>query len=69
MNGIPIKDAIVARVEEKLGYPGDCEACKLRPSVGIGKAADRAALIEKINNAEKFSQRIIVEHMIENRER
>ena len=59
------KDAIVARVEEKLGYPVIVKPAT-RPSVGIEKAADRAALIEKINNAEKFSQRIIVEHMIEN---
>ncbi len=60
------KDAIVARVEEKLGYPVIVKPANLGSSVGIGKAADRAALIEKINNAEKFSQRIIVEHMIEN---
>ena len=59
------KDAIVARVEEKLGYPVIVKPANLGSSVGIGKAADRVALIEKINNAEKFSQRIIVEHMID----
>ena len=37
----------------------------LGSSVGIGKASDRASLMAKIDNAEKFSQRIIVEHMIE----
>lgn len=59
------KDAIVDRIEKKLGYPVIVKPANLGSSVGIGTASDRAALIEKINNAEKFSQRIIVEHMIE----
>lgn len=59
------RDEIVAKVEEKLGYPVIVKPANLGSSVGIGKAANRAELIEKINNAEKFSQRIIVEHMIE----
>ncbi len=59
------KDAIIARVEEKLGYPVIVKPANLGSSVGIGTAANRNELIEKINNAEKFSQRIIVEHMIE----
>lgn len=59
------RDEIVAKVEDKLGYPVIVKPANLGSSVGIGKAANRAELIEKINNAEKFSQRIIVEHMIE----
>jgi len=59
------KDAIINQVEEKLGYPVIVKPANLGSSVGIGKAANRAELIEKIDNAEKFSQRIIVEHMIE----
>ncbi len=59
------KEAIIARVEEKLGYPVIVKPANLGSSVGIGTAANRNELIEKINNAEKFSQRIIVEHMIE----
>ena len=59
------RDEIVAKVEDKLGYPVVVKPANLGSSVGIGKAANRAELIEKINNAEKFSQRIIVEHMIE----
>jgi D-alanine-D-alanine ligase len=60
------KDALVEKIEKKLGYPVIVKPANLGSSVGIGTAADRKALIEKINNAEKFSQRIIVEHMIEN---
>lgn len=59
------KDRIISEVEVKLGYPVIVKPANLGSSVGIGKASDRAGLIEKINNAEKFSQRIIVEHMIE----
>lgn len=59
------KNAVVARVEEKLSYPVIVKPANLGSSVGIGKAANRQELIEKIDNAEKFSQRIIVEHMIE----
>ena len=58
------RDAIVARVEEKLTYPVIVKPANLGSSVGIGKAANREELIEKIDNAEKFSQRLIVEHMI-----
>lgn len=60
------RDAIVDKIEGKLGYPVIVKPANLGSSVGIGKAADRQSLIEKVDNAEKFSQRIIVEHMIEN---
>lgn len=59
------KEGIVARIEEKLSYPVIVKPANLGSSVGIGKAANREELIEKIDNAEKYSQRIIVEHMIE----
>lgn len=58
-------DAIVGKIEKELGYPVIVKPANLGSSVGIGTAADRSELIERINNAEKFSQRIIVEHMIE----
>ncbi|MDE5551607.1 MAG: D-alanine--D-alanine ligase [Muribaculaceae bacterium] len=59
------RDNIITKVEEELGYPVIVKPANLGSSVGIGKASDRASLIEKIDNAEKFSQRIIVEHCIE----
>lgn len=59
------RDAVVKRVEEKLGYPVIVKPANLGSSVGIGKASTREELIEKINNAERFSHRIIVEHMVE----
>lgn len=59
------RDSIINRVESKLSYPVIVKPANLGSSVGIGKASNREELIEKIDNAEKFSQRIIVEHMIE----
>lgn len=59
------KDTLINEVESKLGYPVIVKPANLGSSVGIGKASNREELIAKIDNAEKFSQRIIVEHMIE----
>lgn len=59
------RDAIIEKIESKLGYPVIVKPANLGSSVGIGKATDRHSLIEKVDNAERFSQRIIVEHMIE----
>lgn len=60
------RDTIIERVERLLGYPVIVKPANLGSSVGIGKASDRESLINKLNEAERFSQRLIVEHMIEN---
>lgn len=59
------RDALIAKVEEKLGYPVIVKPANLGSSVGIGRAANREQLIEKIGDAERYSTRIIVEHMVE----
>lgn len=59
------RQSIIDRVEGSLSYPVIVKPANLGSSVGIGKAADRDELIEKIDNATRFSERIIVEHMIE----
>ena len=59
------KESIIARIESELGYPVIVKPANLGSSVGIGAASDRDTLIEKIDNAERFSQRIIVEHKVE----
>lgn len=59
------KDTLISKIESTLGYPVIVKPANLGSSVGIGKASNKEELIEKIDNAEKFSQRIIVEHMIE----
>lgn len=58
------RDGIIARVEKELGYPVIVKPADLGSSIGIGAAHDRAQLIEKVDNAARFSRRLIVEHMV-----
>lgn len=60
------KEALIAKIEKELGYPVIVKPANLGSSVGIGRAKDRTQLIDRINDAERYSTRIIVEHMIEN---
>lgn len=60
------RDAVINRIEGTIGYPVIVKPANLGSSVGIGRAADRETLIERIDDAEKYSNRIIVEHMVEN---
>lgn len=59
------RDAILDKVEKKLGYPVIVKPANLGSSVGISKAKDHASLTMAIENATKFAERIIVEHMVE----
>lgn len=79
-NGIPVvdyvwftdkqwhtqKDELIRKIEEKLGYPVIVKPANLGSSVGIGRARDREQLIEKLDEAQRYSARIIVEHMVDN---
>lgn len=60
------RDELIKKVEDKLGYPVIVKPANLGSSVGIGRARNREELIEKVEDAEKYSARIIVEHMVEN---
>lgn len=59
------RDKIVEQIEIRLGYPVIVKPANLGSSVGIGRAATREQLIEKVDEAEKYSTRLIVEHMVE----
>lgn len=59
------RDALIEKIEGKLGYPVIVKPANLGSSVGIGRAVNREQLIEKIDGAEIYSTRIIVEHMVE----
>lgn len=59
------RDALIQKVEKQLGYPVIVKPANLGSSVGIGKAANRDELIAAVDKAERYTQRIIVEHMIE----
>lgn len=60
------RDELIDDIEKKLGYPVIVKPANLGSSVGIGRAHDRDDLIDKINTAEQYSSRIIVEHMVDN---
>lgn len=60
------RDELIGKIEKEIGYPVIVKPANLGSSVGIGRAANREELIEKINDAEIYSTRIIVEDMIEN---
>lgn len=59
------RDELVARIEEKIGYPVIVKPANLGSSVGIGRADNREALIQKVEDAERYTSRIIVEHLVE----
>lgn len=60
------RDAIIEQIENTIGYPVIVKPANLGSSVGIGRAANREQMIEKIETAEKYSSRLIVEHMVDN---
>ncbi len=58
-------DALVEKIEAKLGYPVIVKPANLGSSVGIHRADDRKALEAAVADAEKYTSRIIVEHLVE----
>lgn len=58
-------DALVEKVEKKLGYPVIVKPANLGSSVGIHRADNRKALEAAVADAEKYTSRIIVEHLVE----
>ena len=59
------RDALIEKIEGTIGYPVIVKPANLGSSVGIGCAANREELIERVDTAEKYSTRIIVEDMVE----
>lgn len=58
------RDSLIAEVESKLVYPVIVKPANLGSSVGIGCAHNREQLIEKVESAERYSSRIIIEYMV-----
>ena len=59
------RDELIEKIETKIGYPVIVKPANLGSSVGIGRAANREELIARIDGAEIYSTRIIVEDMVE----
>lgn len=60
------RDELIARIENKIGYPVIVKPANLGSSVGIGRAENREQLLERVDDAQRYSSRIIVEDMVEN---
>lgn len=60
------KDELIAKIENKIGYPVIVKPANLGSSVGIGRADNREQLIAKVEEAEQYSTRLIVEDLVEN---
>ena len=58
------RDELIAQIENKLGYPVIVKPANLGYSVGIGCAHNREELIDKVDAAEQYSTRLIVEYMV-----
>ena len=59
------REELINKIETKIGYPVIVKPANLGSSVGIGRATNREELIERIDGAEIYSTRIIVEDMVE----
>lgn len=60
------RDKFIAKIEKELGYPVIVKPADLGSSIGIGAAHNADELITRLDNAAKFSQRLVVEHMVTN---
>ncbi len=60
------REAITERIETTIGYPVIVKPANLGSSVGIGRANNREELNARIEDAERYSTRIIVEDLVEN---
>lgn len=59
------RDALIEKIESRLGYPVIVKPANLGSSVGIGRADNREQLLERVADAERYSARIIVEDLVE----
>lgn len=59
------QEKLIAEIETQIGYPVIVKPANLGSSVGIARADNRQALIDKVQDAQRYSSRIIVEHLVE----
>lgn len=60
------RDEIIAKIENKFGYPVIVKPANLGSSVGISKAKNQNELVDAIDLATSFAQKVLVEHAISN---
>ena len=60
------KDEVIVKIESQIPYPMFVKPSNLGSSIGISKAKDKAGLIDAIEIAINYDERIIVEKGVEN---
>ncbi len=58
------KDTVIEKAEKEIGYPMIVKPVNLGSSVGITKANDRDALVDAIDLAVSFSDKVLIEHAV-----
>lgn len=58
--------ALIAKTEEKVGYPAIVKPVNLGSSVGISVAKDRTELIKCVDDAFSYARKVLIEHAISN---
>lgn len=58
------RESVIEKAEKEIGYPMIVKPVNLGSSVGITKAKDRAALIDAIDLAVSFSDKLLIEHAV-----
>jgi D-alanine-D-alanine ligase len=58
------KDAVIAKIEEKVAYPVIVKPVNLGSSIGISKAADKEELLSALDTAFSFADVILIERAI-----
>ncbi len=58
------RDAFIEKAEKEIGYPMIVKPVNLGSSVGISKAKDRATLLDAIELAVSFSDKVLIEHAV-----
>ncbi len=59
-------DAVAEAIEKEIGYPVIVKPVNLGSSVGISKAKDRAGLVDALDLAVSFADRVLVERAVPN---
>lgn len=59
-----MRDEIIAKAEKEIGYPMIVKPVNLGSSVGISKANDKNALLDAIDLAVSFSDKVLIEHAV-----
>lgn len=60
------KEKWADEVEHRLGYPVIVKPANLGSSVGISRADSRAELLAKVDEASRYSTRLVIEDLVEN---